>query len=73
MDNGGEEVLQGRLDDLRAKIEQARYTRHRLSMAEAVLDKKLRMAEMRRKEVGFVNDLIVEAGREYTLLFQLGG
>ncbi|EJT49441.1 hypothetical protein A1Q1_01463 [Trichosporon asahii var. asahii CBS 2479] len=62
VDNGGEEVLQGRLDDLRAKIEQARYTRHRLIMAEAVLDKKLRMAEMRRKEVGFVNDLIVEAG-----------
>lgn len=64
MDNGGEEVLQGRLDALRAKIEQAKYTRHRLILAEAVLDKKLRMAEMRRKEVGFVNDLIVEAGRK---------
>lgn len=64
MDHGGEQVLQGRLDDLRAKIEQAKYARHRLILAEAVLDKKLRMAEMRRKEVGFVNDLIVEAGRK---------
>lgn len=58
-------MLQERLEDLRAKIEQAKYARHRLVLAEAVLDKKLRMAEMRRKEVGFVNDLIVDAGREY--------
>lgn len=47
---------------MRAQIEQAKYARHRLVLAEAVLDKKLRLAEMRRKEVGFVNDLIIEAG-----------
>lgn len=55
-----------RIEDLRQKIEQARYTRHRLILAEAVLDKKLKLAEMRRTEVGFVNDLIVENGCECT-------
>lgn len=62
--NGGEAVLVDRIGELRDKIEQARYTRHRLILAEAVLDKRLKLAEMRRTEVGFVNDLIVENGRE---------
>ncbi|KLT43238.1 hypothetical protein CC85DRAFT_284795 [Cutaneotrichosporon oleaginosum] len=59
---GGEDVLAARLEALRSKVEQARLVRHRLEMAEAVLDRRLQVAEHRRKEVGFVRDAVVDAG-----------
>ncbi|BEI93973.1 uncharacterized protein CcaverHIS019_0604320 [Cutaneotrichosporon cavernicola] len=58
----GEDVLAARLASLRAKVEQARLVRYRLERAEAVLDRRLQVAQHRRNEVGFVRDAVAEAG-----------
>ncbi|WVR07821.1 hypothetical protein IAU60_004864 [Kwoniella sp. DSM 27419] len=58
----GRAILDESLEDLRTKVEQARLLAQRFDIAEKKLDRRLEIAKQRKAEVGFVKEIVEQAG-----------
>ncbi|WVQ81687.1 hypothetical protein IAT38_003812 [Cryptococcus sp. DSM 104549] len=58
----GQEGVEQSIEELRSKVEQARFLSQRLETAEKELDRRLEAAKQRKGEVGFVKEIIDSAG-----------
>ncbi|WWD03457.1 hypothetical protein V865_001509 [Kwoniella europaea PYCC6329] len=58
----GQDTLDGNLDEMRLKVEQARLLAHKLDLAEEKLDRRMNIAKQRKAEVGFIKQVIDSAG-----------